>query len=176
MTKVIFLDRDGTINVDHGYVHAIKDWQFVPGAIEGLQQLQAAGYTLTIITNQSGIAQDMYTMQDMEALHEFMHTELSKQGIIIAVTAFCPHGRDSSCDCRKPKTGMATQIEVKLGPIDYQDSWTIGDKTADLIFGHTLGTKTALVRSRYWQESDLKIAPTIQVDSLHEAAQYIVKG
>jgi D-glycero-D-manno-heptose 1,7-bisphosphate phosphatase len=175
MTKVVFLDRDGPINVDHGYVYKIEDWQWAGGAIDGMKLLQQAGYKLAIITNQSGIGQGLYPVEDMHRLHDFMKAQLSKHGITIDAIAFCPHARDGDCDCRKPKTGMAKQIEANIGQLDYAASWTVGDKEADVGFGATLGTKTALVRSDYWQAKQLTTTPTIIVASLLEAAQYIVK-
>ncbi len=174
MTKVVFLDRDGTINVDNGYVHRTADWQFTEKAPEGLKLLQEAGYILAIITNQSGIGHGMYTESDMHALHEYMKGELTKQGVSIATIAYCSHGRDqNTCDCRKPKIGMAKQIEQKIGPIDYAHSWTIGDKQADVGFGKNAGTKTALIRSNYWQEPDLTQPPDLIVGSLYDFAQRV---
>lgn len=175
MKKVIFLDRDGTINVDSGYVHTIEDWVWAPGAIEGLQLLQGGGFTLTVVTNQSAIAAGKYTEGDMHALHRFMVDELKKQGIEVAAVAFCPHGRDQDdCGCRKPKIGMAKQIEAQIGAIDYANSWTIGDKELDVLFGKNTGTKTALLRSRYWEEGKLSQQPDVIVDSLLDAANKIV--
>jgi len=177
MIKVIFLDRDGTINVDNGYVHRPSDWKFVAQAPEGLKLLQEAGYTLAVITNQSGIGHGMYTESDMQALHEYMEQELGKHGVKLAAIAFCPHARDQhECDCRKPQIGMAKQIEQKLGPIAYAESWTVGDKLADFGFGKNAGTKTALIRSRYWQEEELTDRPNVIVDSLYEFAQGITNN
>lgn len=173
--KVVFLDRDGPINIDFGYVHEIEKWQWSPGAIEGLKLLQDKGFALTLITSQSGIGHGMYVEADMHKLHDYMKAELQKHGVTIAGIAFCPHERDQDdCDCRKPKIGMAKQLEEQLGPIDYAHSWTIGDKEADVGFGKNAGTKTALMRSRYWEEDQMrKWQPDLIVDSLLEFAQQI---
>ncbi len=174
-SKVIFLDRDGTLNVDHGYVHTQEMGEWIPGAIDACKKLQDTGYVLAVITNQSGIAHGLYTLEDMHALHKFMEQELEEHGVHLAFIAFCPHSRSQGeCDCRKPGIGMAKQIEAKVGEIDYAASWTIGDKEADLIFGKTAGTKTALIRSQYWQEGNLSAKPDLIVDSLQEAAKIIV--
>lgn len=173
--KVIFLDRDGTINVDSGFVHSIDAWEWTDGALDALERLQKAGYILAVVTNQSGIAHGMYEERDMHALHEYMNTELEKRGIHIDVVAFCPHGRDENiCDCRKPDIGMARQVEEKVGEIDYGNSWTIGDKEADIAFGKKAGTKTALIRSQYWTDGQLVQKPDLIVDSLKEATGHIV--
>jgi D-glycero-D-manno-heptose 1,7-bisphosphate phosphatase len=177
MTKVVFLDRDGTINVDsdNGYVYKISDWQFTPKAPEALKSLQEAGYVLALITSQSGIAHGLYTEADMHKLHDYMNEELKKYDVSIDAIGFCPHARNQTdCDCRKPKIGMAKQIEQKLGPINYVQSWTIGDKVADLGFGKKAGTQTALIRSDYWQESELIDQPDMIVDSLYDFAQQII--
>lgn len=171
MKKVVFLDRDGTINVDHGYVHEIDKFEFTHGAQEALKSLQSQGYVLAIVTNQSGIAAGYYKVSEMETLHDYMTSELAKVGVKIDVIAYCPHGRDGDCDCRKPGIGMIEQIEGRLGDIDYARSWTIGDKEADMMMGKAAGTKTALVASRYWQEEELTAKPDLMVKSLWEFAE-----
>lgn len=177
MNKVAFLDRDGAINIDHGYVHSVDQWEFVPGAIEGMKMLQEAGYLLAVVTNQSGIAQGLYKEEEMHQLHAFMQDKLKKAGVHIAAVAFCPHNRDSTCDCRKPQAGMTKQIESVIGEIDYANSWTVGDKMADVGFGKNAGTHTALIKSRYWKEEDKhQHKPDIIVDSLLDAAQKIAKN
>lgn len=173
--KVIFLDRDGTLNVDHGYVNEVSQWEWITGAIDACKQLQDAGYILTIVTNQSGIAQGLYTEEAMHKLHAMMLEEFEKHGVHIAMVAYCPHDRNQDeCDCRKPKIGMAKQIEAKIGDIDYANSWIVGDKEADLLFGRNAGTRTALIRSKYWEEGAVSAQPDLIVDSLKEAANEIV--
>jgi D-glycero-D-manno-heptose 1,7-bisphosphate phosphatase len=176
MKKVIFLDRDGTINVDHGYVYKIEDWEWQPGAIAGIKKLKAAGYNIAIITNQSAIGDGTYTIADMQKLHDFMTKEFEKEGVRPVAIAFCPHRRDGDCDCRKPKLGMAKQAEEQIGAIDYGQSWTVGDKIADMQFGKNAGTKTALLRSKYWKPEELSEQPDVIADSLEEAAKNIVTG
>ncbi|HLC48837.1 MAG TPA: D-glycero-beta-D-manno-heptose 1,7-bisphosphate 7-phosphatase [Candidatus Andersenbacteria bacterium] len=177
LKRVIFLDRDGTLNVDHGYVHSREQWEWVPGALDACKQLQDAGYTLAVITNQSGIAHGLYTEEAMHELHRYMRLELDQYGVHLAMIAFCPHARSQTdCDCRKPHIGMAKQIEAKIGEIDYANSWTVGDKEADLLFGKTAGTKTALIRSKYWEEGKLTVQPDMVVDSLEQAAVSITSS
>ncbi|HSX24984.1 MAG TPA: D-glycero-beta-D-manno-heptose 1,7-bisphosphate 7-phosphatase [Candidatus Andersenbacteria bacterium] len=173
--KIIFLDRDGTLNVDHGYVNEADQWEWIEGAIDACKKLQDAGYALGIVTNQSGIAQGLYTEEAMHELHRYMLEEFEKHGVHIDAVAYCPHGRNQTdCDCRKPNIGMAKQIEEKIGEIDYVNSWIIGDKEADLLFGKNAGTHTALIRSRYWAEAKLSAKPDLIVDSLKEVADKIV--
>ena len=171
--KVAFLDRDGTINVDNGFVHRIDDWQLIPAAEAALMILQAAGFRLAVVTNQSGIAAGMFTSADVEKLHAHMCEQLAQSGIQISAVAFCPHSPTKNCECRKPRLGLAQVVGSQLGePIECSSSWTIGDKIGDIEFGRGLGTKTALIRSRYWTESDHPDADLI-VNSLYDAAQKI---
>lgn len=172
---VVFLDRDGPINVDHGFVYRIEQWEFSPGALAGMKLLADHGYTLAVVTNQSGIARGFYREADMHLLHDYLKREAKKEGITIAAIAYCPHDRDSTCVCRKPNTGMADQIEQEIGSIDFANSWTIGDKMADVQFGHAKGMRTALLRSKYWNQAGTLVpAPDLIVNSLQDAAQQIV--
>jgi len=175
--SVIFLDRDGTINVDHGYVHRIEDWEFIPGAIEAIRQMRLAGYAVSVVTNQSAVASGAYTLDDVARLHDFMLSELASHRTSIDAIAVCPHRSTDDCLCRKPRPGLALQIEEQLGEsIDYSMSWTIGDKLSDIGFGRALGTKTILLRSQYWQAGDLQFQPNCIADSLRMASDKVVGG
>lgn len=174
MKKVVFLDRDGTINVDTGYVHLPSQWQFTNRAIDALKMLQDAGFTLAIATGQSGIGSGMYDEAAMHALHRYMQALLKEHDVHIAAIAFCPHRPDEGCHCRKPNPGMAQQIERVIGPVDYTSSWMIGDKLDDVGFGKAIGVNIALIKSRYWNEADITQQPDIIVESLYEAAEKIV--
>lgn len=170
MNKVVFLDRDGTINED-GFIYKIEHWKWLRGAKEAMKKLQAAGYKLAITTNQTGIGEGYYTEKDMHELHDYVKTELEKTGITIAAIAYSLKIGDNN---EKPRVGMATQVEEIIGPIDYTNSWMVGDKEKDAQFGKNIGANTALIRSRHWQEDKLATKPDIIVDSLSEAADRIV--
>ncbi len=172
--KVVFLDRDGTLNVDYGYVHLVKDWKFTPQAEVALQKLAAAGFVLAVVTNQSGIGSGRFSSDELNHLHSHMLGLLSQSGVSIAAIAVCPHSQLQSCGCRKPKTGLANHIADAIGPIDYRLSWTIGDKPSDIEFGRALQTRTALIRSHYWAEGPLSTFPDVVADSLFDAAVQIV--
>lgn len=174
MKKVVFLDRDGTINVDRGYVSLVEDWEFEDGVIQALTALQAAGFTLAIVTNQSGIGRGMYEEDAMHKLHAHMNKLLADAGVTIHALAYCPHAPEDNCECRKPQPGMAKIIERQIGAIDYANSWMVGDRPADVGFGKAIGAKTALIKSSYWNENDIKLAPDIVVSSLFEAVPEIL--
>lgn len=174
-SRAIFLDRDGTINVDHGFVYRVQDWQFTEAAPEALKLLQDDGWLLILITNQSGIGHEFYTEADMHRLHAYMAAELKKFGVTLDGIAFCPHRRDGDCVCRKPKTGMLDQVSVLLASVDMSQSWMIGDKEVDVRFGQQVGTKTALLPSRYWQQDTLTVKPDLLPKSLYKFATSITK-
>ena len=115
LRKVAFLDRDGTINVDRGYVYRAADWQFTERAVEAIALLRAAGFAVAVVTNQSGIAAGYYTLDDLHSLHEHFQQELARAGTAVDAIAFCPHAAAENCDCRKPLTGMSRQVEAALG-------------------------------------------------------------
>ncbi|MEQ1895751.1 MAG: HAD family hydrolase [Vicinamibacterales bacterium] len=174
--KVVFLDRDGTINVDHGDVHRNQDWVFTEHAADAIRALRDAGFAIAVVTNQSAIAAGRYSLADVGKIHEFVQRQLEAAGTRIDAWAICPHGAAEDCPCRKPRTGMARAIESKLGaPIDYAESWTIGDKLSDIGFGQALGTRTALLVSRYWTTIDPQCQPTLLSESLHDAVREILR-
>ena len=143
-SPAIFLDRDGVINFDKNYVHKVEDFEFIPGAIEGLQKLRDAGFKLFIITNQSGIGRGIYTEKDMLKLHDFMLAELEKHGITIDCIYYCPHRSDEGCDCRKPNPKFVLEAAKKFD-LDLGASWFIGDRDVDVNCGKNAGVRTIMV-------------------------------
>lgn len=151
VNKAIFLDRDGTINVEKHYLHKIEDFEFLPGVIEGLKLLQEAGYLLIVITNQSGIARGYYNEEDFQKLNEWMIEKLKENGVNISKVYYCPHLPDANiekyrieCECRKPKLGMY-KTAIKEFDIDLDESWAIGDKIRDLAICEKTGCRGMLV-------------------------------
>ena len=174
MKSVVLLDRDGTINVDHGYVHDADQWEFIPGAVEAMARLREAGFLLAVVTNQSGIGTGRFKTDDVERLHSHMQKELRSQGVELTAVAFCPHRPDEGCGCRKPAIGMLSMIEAEIGaPIDRERSWMIGDKPSDIEFGTRAGVKTALLESQYCEAATLHVVPSIRCSDLRSAAKYI---
>ena len=102
MRKSIFIDRDGILVEDLGYVHKIEDFKLIPNAIEGLKLLK--NYKLFIITNQSGIARGIYKVEDFLKFNNHLIKELKRHNIKIEKTYYCPHKPEDNCNCRKPKT------------------------------------------------------------------------
>lgn len=138
LRKAAFLDRDGVINKDSGYVHRWEDFHFLPGAIEGMQKLQEAGYALVIVTNQSGLARGFYTENQYQELNKSLCKHLSSFGVKLDGIYHCPHHPEGSvqslsieCHCRKPKPGLLFQAAHELA-LDMAQSILIGDKQTDI--------------------------------------------
>lgn len=150
----IFLDRDGTLNQDHGYVHEIDDFQFFEGAIEALLELKKMGFALVVVTNQSGIARGMYSEAQFLRLTEWMDWSLADRDVELDGIYFCPHHPQAidekyrqECECRKPKPGMLLDAQQELN-IDMAASYMVGDKLDDLLAGQAANVGTrVLVRS-----------------------------
>lgn len=149
--KAVFLDRDGTINVEKNYLYRVEDFEFLPGVMEALKNFQEKGYLLVIITNQSGIARGYYTEDDFNKLNTWMLKKFQENGIEIAEVYYCPHHPDAiiekyriECDCRKPKLGMFYKAIEDLN-IDINRSIAIGDKIRDCAIAETTGCRGFLV-------------------------------
>jgi len=140
MIKALFLDRDGIINVDHGYVYQIQNFEFNKDIFALLHLFISKNYKLFIVTNQSGIGRDYYTQDDFNRLTKWMLEELKKEHIQIEEVQYCPHSPESNCHCRKPKIGMIDQI-LKNYKIDLNESWMIGDKQSDIDLAHNANIK-----------------------------------
>jgi D-glycero-D-manno-heptose 1,7-bisphosphate phosphatase len=155
--KTIFLDRDGVINKEKGYLHRIEDFIFIDGVFEACLSFKKLDYQIIIITNQSGIARGYYTLFEYQKLTKWMLNQFSKKNISILDVFFCPHGPKSKCSCRKPQPGMLVDAKNKYD-IDLEKSWMIGDKETDIEAANLAGiNNTILLRSGHLiNESDSK--------------------
>ena len=133
-----FLDRDGVLNFDDGYIGTRDRIRWTPGVVSAIRTLNEAGYLVFVITNQSGVARGMFSEQDVHDLHDWMRDELQRDGARIDDFRFCPHHADGSvadyavdCECRKPKPGMLRDL-MKAWPVRTQGSFVIGDKPSDV--------------------------------------------
>ena len=144
MNKAVFLDRDGTINVDHGYVYKKEDLQFIDKALEAMLLLEKAGYLLIIITNQSGVGRGYFREEDVTDFNNHLILKLSENGIKITDVFVCLHTPAQNCDCRKPSPKMIMDAISKYN-IDPKKSFMIGDKSSDVISGENAGVTSFLI-------------------------------
>ena len=170
--KTIFLDRDGVINKEVGYLHKIEDFEFIDGVFDACLYFQSIGYQIIVVTNQSGIDRGYYTENDFHTVTAWMLDQFKLQGINILDVFFCPHGPDSTCECRKPKPGMFNRANDKHS-IDMKNSWMIGDKEADITAANAAGIdNTILVKSGHDIDERNSNAKFI-LDSIKQAKEVI---
>ena len=145
--KCIFLDRDGVINKEIGFVFRVEDFVLTDDIIPSLKKLQDAGFIFIVITNQSGIAKQLYTHEDVQAVHTHMLSLMKENGIRISEIYYCTHHPDvEPCICRKPDSGMLEKAIARFN-IDVKQSYMIGDKERDVQAAEKVGVKGILIES-----------------------------
>ena len=153
--KAVFLDRDGTINKDCGFITDARNFELLPKAAEAIKKINASGYLAIVVTNQPVIARGECTFEELERIHNKMETELGKKGAFIDGLYFCPHHPDKGftgenaaykceCACRKPKAGMLLQAAKDFN-IDIASSYMIGDSEKDVLAGEKAGCKKSFL-------------------------------
>ncbi len=187
MNKAIFLDRDGTINVEKHYLYKISDFEFLPGVVDALRKLQRAGYLLIIVTNQSGIGRGYYTEADFQKLNDWMVSTLKEQGVTIADVYYCPHLPDAQvevyrkeCNCRKPKLGMYQQAILDYN-IQIGQSYAIGDKIRDCAICESSPCKGFLIGKNEKPEVIANVKAGLMdrvcyANTLSDAADFIINS
>ncbi len=153
--KAVFLDRDGTINVDPGYLNDAEKLELLPGAIEGLQKLARAGYLLVVVSNQSGVARKKITMEELRRVHRRMDELLAPHGVRIHHYSLCYHHPDENCDCRKPKPKLILDSATRYS-IDLAKSFMVGDKKSDVESGRRAGLRESFLVGTGYGSEDVK--------------------
>ena len=173
--KAVFLDRDGTINIDPGFLSDPNNITFFEGVIEGLQLLQKNSFSLYIISNQSGVGRGYFSLEQLDLVNNSLLNKLKKFNIIINGIACCVHTPDDNCACRKPKPGMILRAMDELG-IDPKSSYMVGDSARDICAGREAGLFSILIAENEKTDdtSNCIGKPDAVVHSLLEAAQYIL--
>ena len=180
MKRAVFLDRDGTINVDKEYLSDPAKLELIPGVGPALRRLKDAGFLLIIVTNQSGIGRGLYTLADMEAVNLRLRLDLEKDGVRFEKIYAAPEHPDQPSRGRKPSPQFLFDARDEFG-IDLAQSYMIGDKLIDVQCGWNAGAKKSiLVRTGYGaeteRESKNKLGPAVVTDTLVEAVEWILRG
>lgn len=173
-TKAVFLDRDGTININKPeYLHKINDFKFAPQVIPALQKLSKTDYKIIILTNQSGISRGYFEEKDLKKLHHWLIKKLKCKDVRVDKIYYCPHQPKDNCSCRKPKIGMLQQAVNDFG-ISLAKSWIIGDDEKDIIMARETNVKSIKISKR--MNKKLKLQPNFYAKNLLEAVEIIRKN
>lgn len=173
----IILDRDGVINYDSDeYIKSPEEWLPIPKSLEAIAQLNRRGYHVLVATNQSGVARGYYDIEILDRIHEKLMRELAAVGGYIDEIFFCPHHPDDHCACRKPKPGLLHQIKEKY-PVDFTETFFIGDSFVDVQAAQAVGCMPLLVRSGKGCRALAKhpeLASIPNFPDLAEAVEYVL--
>lgn len=186
MKGIVFMDRDGTLIEEVGYIKDPADVRILPGAAAALRSLAAGGYLLAVVSNQSGLARGKFTKAEMDAVNEAFLAGFRKEGVAFDAVEYCPHHPDGpisgygrECACRKPGTAMAEAVLRRLGVPGSCFRFAVGDKMTDIMFGIRLGAKTVLVGTGYGASEREEahrggVAPDAFLPGMPEAAEWIL--
>ena len=186
MKKTVFLDRDGTINQDIGYLNHPDQLELIPRAADAIRLLNDAGFLVVVITNQAGVAKGLIPEEQLPAIQEAFFSLLQKEGAEIDGYYFCPHYPEGSvekytcsCECRKPAPGLLLKASEDMD-IDFKRSYVVGDKVSDVQLAHNVGATGVLVLTGYGRD-ELNRYPEDYAPShytcndLYDAVQWILK-
>ena len=176
----IFIDRDGVINVDRGYVHKRDDFEYIDGVFDAVKKCKDMGYLLVLVTNQSGIARGIFTEEQFETLTEWMDWNFAENDIDFDGIYYCPHHPEATveqykeeCDCRKPSPGMFMSAQSFLD-IDMENSVMIGDKKEDMMAAQAAGVGTRiLVRTGKEITEEGEALATTVLDSIADVPKFL---
>ena len=175
-----FLDRDGTICEELGYLSHVSQMRIFPFAAGAIRALNAAGLAVVVVTNQSGVARKYFPESAVQEVHEVLLRELAAGGAKIDGIYYCPHAEAGNCECRKPKPGMLTRAAEEHG-LDLERSFVVGDRFGDVELGLAVGARSVLVRTGYgegelaWHAASWPVQPDFVAPTLTEAAAWIVE-
>jgi len=183
VNKTVFLDRDGTIVDDVGYMNSPEQINFIPGSIAAIKKLNEAGYKVVVITNQAGVARGLITEDMLQTIDKTLHKHILSGGAHLDGIYYCPHHAEhghypykQDCECRKPHPGLIKKAARDLN-LDLSQSYMVGDKATDIEAGKRAGTKTIMVLSgRGNNEKGRLTDPADHVaDNLQAAVTWLLK-
>ncbi len=172
MDKWLILDRDGVINYDSDdFIKSPDEWRPLPGSLEAIAALNAAGYRIAVISNQSGLARGLFDHDTLTAIHHKFQTLLKNKGGQVERIYFCPHGPDDHCACRKPLPGLFNQFAEEFN-VDLGDIYAVGDSVRDLKAARSSGARCVLLRTGNGKQSEQNLIALPEDDPLHHVAVY----
>jgi len=180
MPSAIFMDRDGTVSEEIGYIYNVDLYKPYPFAGPAIRKINESGMKAILITNQSGIERGYFPESQVHKVHEILRAELARHDARLDAVYFCPHHPDTGCDCRKPRPGMLLRAQQELG-IDLSRSYVIGDKYLDLEAAHAAGARSVLVMTGYGREElekhkHLPLQADLVAENLLQAVETILAG
>ncbi len=181
MKPAVFLDRDGTINEQMGYINHISRFKLLPKVADAIRMLNENNYLVVVVTNQSGPARGYFPIELVHEVNSYMQELLRKEGANIDAVYFCPHLPEDGCNCRKPKTGMIDMACRDLD-IDLSHSYMIGDMCDDIELAKNAGIKGIMVKTGYglgelkYRLPKRNIKPDYIADNLFSAVKWILEN
>jgi len=172
MIKALFLDRDGVINIDTGYLYKIQDFKFNDGIFDLCKIFVQKKFKIFVITNQSGINRGYFTENDFQKLSKWMLKQFEEKNIHIDKVYYCPHSPNEQCDCRKPKPKMIFDAKKEFN-IDLENSLFIGDKTSDMECALNAGLKKMILINSSYHSEETRF---LTANNIKEAIDIILKG
>ena len=175
----MFLDRDGTIAEEVGYLNHVERFRMFAFAAPAIRKLKDAGFAVFVVTNQSGVARGYFPERVVRQVHELMQRELTSQGANLDGVYYCPHGSADACAFRKPATGMVQQA-AREHAIDVRKSFVVGDRFRDMELAFAAGCTAIFVRTGYgrgeeaWHAKEWPRQPDVIVDDLSKAVDWIL--
>jgi D-glycero-D-manno-heptose 1,7-bisphosphate phosphatase len=177
----VFLDRDGTIAEEVGYLNHVSRFRILPHVAESIRRLNDAALPVVVVTNQSGVGRGYFPDSLVQTVHELMSQQLAAAGAHLDAIYYCPHTSAEGCDCRKPKTGMLERA-AREHAIDLQASFVVGDRYGDIELARHAGAKGILVRTGYgegeylWNAPKWPIQPDFVAADLADAVHWILRA
>jgi D-glycero-D-manno-heptose 1,7-bisphosphate phosphatase len=181
MHRAIFMDRDGTVSEEIGYMYRVDLYKPFAWTGPAIRKINDSGMKAILITNQSGIERGYFPESQVHEVHDVLRAELARHGAALDAIYFCPHHPESGCDCRKPQPGMLLRAQRELG-IDLTQSYVIGDKHLDIEVAYAVGARSVMVMTGYGREEyeECKTHPTrpphYVAENLLEAVESILSG
>ncbi len=178
--RAVFLDRDGTILDEVGYVNHIRRYALYPYAPRAIRRLNQAGWPVIVVSNQSGVNRGFFPESLVHEVHRKLSADLAAAGAAIDAYYFCPHLAADNCDCRKPKTGMLTQA-AREHNLQIEGSWMVGDREIDMQMAQTARCRHVMLLSGYgrgdyeYHHREWSRQPDFVVDTLADAVDIILR-